>query len=139
MSINQQTTAMEDIQGSTIDIAGSGDLRLVVGPKDKQITFLVFSSSVRLASPVLNSMFDPGSRFMEGHSLDREFTFPEDDVSSFLILLRIVHIQFSKLPLVLSTEDLFNLAVFCDKYDAVSTVRPVSHLFESFLTRHFLL
>lgn len=61
---------------------------------------------------------------MKGQSLNHEFSFPEDDAASFLILLRIAHLQFSKLPSVLTTEDLFKLAVLCDKHDAVSAVRP---------------
>lgn len=115
---------MEDVQGYTVNIHDSGDLKLRVGPDERPTTFVVLSSAVRLASPVFHSMLNPNSPFMEGQSLSREFSFPEDDVPSFRILLLIAHLQFSQLPEFLSTEELFRLAVLCDKYDAVSTVRP---------------
>lgn len=115
---------MEELRGKTGNLHDPGDLRLRVGPEGQHTIFVVLSSSVRLASPVFHSMLNPHSPFMEGHSLGREFSFPEDDALSFYILLLIAHIQFSKLPEILSTKELFSLSVVCDKYDAVSTVRP---------------
>ena len=93
-----------------------------------QRILIVSSAVMRIASPVWRTMFDPQGHFMESQrsSSPREIHFPDDDADALLIVLYIAHLQFGKLPEALDYQELLNLAIICDKYDTVSTVRPVS-------------
>ena len=124
--LSKTTTSTKSIEGITIKVAEHGDTTLIVGPGDKQTTFVVLSSATRLSNPVLHCMLHPESGFSEGHSVDHKVSFPEDDAPSFHILLRIAHLQFAKLPESMTIDELYHLTVLCEKYDAVSTLRPVS-------------
>ncbi|TVY34973.1 hypothetical protein LSUB1_G006257, partial [Lachnellula subtilissima] len=58
-------------------------------------------------------------------SESKELDFTEDDGEAFLILLRIAHLHFSKLPVQgLSLDLLLHLATMCDKYDCTRLVKP---------------
>ncbi len=127
----------------TIQIAPSGDLRIILSgsadssskrrklsrettdasPNDVQKTFIVSSAVMRLASPVWNTMLDPQGHFMESSS-DGTVHFAEDNAVALLLILRIAHLQFRKVPDVLELHELVSLAVVCDKYDTVGLVRP---------------
>lgn len=48
----------------------------------------------------------------------------EDDGDSALLLLRIAHLQFRKVPFFLSFNSLLNVATLCDYYNCVDLVRP---------------
>ncbi|TVY90016.1 hypothetical protein LAWI1_G005082 [Lachnellula willkommii] len=58
-------------------------------------------------------------------SKSKELDFTEDNADTFLILLRIAHLQFSKLPVDgMSLDLLFQLATVSDKYDCIQLVKP---------------
>ena len=57
---------------------------------------------------------------MEAKSID----FTDDSAEARLILLRIAHCQFSKIPLRLESGMILDMAVLCDKYDCVGLVKP---------------
>ncbi|TVY84245.1 hypothetical protein LSUE1_G001355 [Lachnellula suecica] len=54
----------------------------------------------------------------------RELDFSEDDGDALLLLFRIAHLQFRKIPRRLSFGLLLNIAVLCDEYDYVTLVQP---------------
>lgn len=102
-----------------------GDLKIVAADRDKRLKTLVVSSSVmRLASPVWRVMFDPHGSFREAEESAKEIEFPDDDADALLILLRIVHLGWRLVPESISSENLADLAVLCDKYDMIRFVRP---------------
>ena len=119
---------MEDIKESTVHVDPSGNLTLIVGPEDNQKAFTVSSAAMCLASPVWRAMLDPKGHFLEAHSSDRKVSFPDDNPEALLLLLNVIHLQFLKVPQTLPTEELYEVAVLCDKYDTVTVVRPVSPL-----------
>ncbi|KAF7882399.1 uncharacterized protein EAF02_005762 [Botrytis sinoallii] len=55
---------------------------------------------------------------------DIELDFTDDNPEALLILLRIAHLKFSKIPSQLPYEVLYNIAVICDQYDYRSLVKP---------------
>ena len=68
-------------------------------------------------------MLDPQGHFMES-SADGTVHFAEDNAAALLLILRIAHLQFRKVPDVLELHELVSLAVVCDKYDTAGLVRP---------------
>ena len=107
---------------TTIYLDSSGDLRLLVQDSDDEPrTLIVSSSAMCLASPVWRAMLDPKSHFKEAEK--QEVEFPDDDLDALLIILRVAHLKFRELPNSLSFKELVNLAVVCDKFDAVGVVR----------------
>ena len=126
---------MDDIKHNTVHVDPSGNLTLLVGPADNRKTFVVSSTAMCLASPVWRAMLNPQGHFLEAHSSDHKVSFPEDNPESLLLLLHIVHLQFLKVPQNLEVKDLYEVAVLCDKYDAVTVVRPVSPLSKQTSTR----
>lgn len=127
----------------TIHVAPSGDLTILLSgsadssnkrrqlankthstsPNDAQKTFVVSSAVMRLASPVWRTMFDPQGHFMESSS-NGTVHFAEDNPAALLLVLRIAHLQFRKVPDVLGFQEMVELAVVCDKYDTAGLVRP---------------
>lgn len=121
------------LQPATIDVAPSGDFKLIVeqdkrslfAPKPQNTvtgSFLVSSTVMTIASPVWKVMFDPQSRFRE--ATEKEVHFLDDDPDMLLLLLRIAHLQFQELPSTLDYRQLLGLATLCDKYDTVHLARP---------------
>ncbi len=101
-----------------------GDLVLVAGECDVTTRFRVCSRSMARASPFWATMlFGP---FMEGKGQqttdDWSVALPEDDPTALSIVLRAVHGHLSTLPRTLSLDQLFSLAVVCDKYDMVRSL-----------------
>ena len=127
----------------TIHVAPSGDLRILLSgsadsmskrrkldrttrrlsPNDVQRTFTVSSAVMRLASPVWKTMLDPRGHFKESSS-NGEVHFVEDNPAALLLILRIAHLQFRKVPESLDFHELVDLAIVCDKYDTAGLVRP---------------
>lgn len=102
----------------------SGGLKLLIGAAHEQMTVMVSPQALCLASPVWRAMLNPASGFQEATSVERTVSFPEDDPETFIILLQICHLNFSKVPEVLTYRELTKIAVLCDKYDTVALVRP---------------
>lgn len=108
----------------------SGDLRLIVTYSNQTLTWFGSSSSLSLVSPVWNKILNPpfpklaskerGDDIMQDNQID----FSEDCGEILLILLRITHCQFNKLPSTLGFENILDLAILCDKYDCVGLIKP---------------
>jgi hypothetical protein len=106
-----------------IRLDNSYDITLVVGPTDRskeQHEFLVCTKTLKLASVVWSAMFS--GRFAE--SLKSEVHFPEDSPKAFLIVLQIAHFKSQDLPESLSKDEMYDLAIFCDKYELGHIVLP---------------
>lgn len=67
-------------------------------------------------------------RFREGHALatasSAEVALPDDDAPSVGILCGIMHMRYDLVPQTLSTIDILNLALVCDKYACAMVVKP---------------
>ena len=53
--------------------------------------------------------------------------FPDDDMFALSILLNVAHLQFSRIPVVVTLEQLYQIAVTFDKYDAGRVALPWLH------------
>jgi hypothetical protein len=102
-----------------------GDLQLIAG--QEQVTFRVCSRSLARSSPVWDTMlYGPFTEGKDQQNTDNwTITLPEDNPDALRILMKAVHSQSDTIPKVLSEDDLFHLALLCDKYDMVG-------LFKSF-------
>lgn len=107
---------------SKVYLSPSGNLLVCVGEKKSTKSFVVSSYAMCLASPVWRAMLDPSGHFQEASK--SEVHFGDDDASSLLLILRIVHFQFPMVPQVISFDNLYNLSILCDKYDIVTLIRP---------------
>jgi hypothetical protein len=67
---------------------------------------------------------DGGARLSSGTQLDEPLDFREDDADALLLILRIAHLDFISVKKRLSVEELYNLAILCDKYDCVHLIKP---------------
>lgn len=108
-----------------IHVVSSGDLRVHIRSEDENAPlkeFVVSSGALRLASPVWSTMLDPQGHFKE--SRGGEMSLTDDDPTAFLILMRVAHMQFNKIDVVISFDTLLALAEICDKYDTVTLIRP---------------
>lgn len=121
---------MEEPQDSHIILDASGDLSLLVGEGENQMTFRVSSKAMCLASPVWRVMLDPSGPFKEARPENDSVILPEDDAQALQILLYIAHLQFHSIPETLSFTQLLNLAIICDKYDTARLIFPWFHKWE---------
>lgn len=48
--------------------------------------------------------------------------FPDDDYASMLIVMNVLHMQHQRVPLKVDIEQLYKLAMLCDKYDLVQSM-----------------
>lgn len=119
-------------QAAKLDADPAGDLVLVIGSGENQRYIRASSKVLSLASPVLAAMFCPG-RFSEGKALSSsnppEIHLPEDDPEAVTMFCHLVHFQehHGKQPGP-SFEQVLNMALFCDKYDAGLALNPWSEL-----------
>ena len=115
-----------------IDADPAGDLVLVIGSGDNQTSIRASSKILSLASPVLAAMFSP-RRFLEGTALSSstppEIHLPEDDPEAVTMFCCLVHFReyHGKQPHP-SLNQLVNMALFCDKYNAGIALNPWSEL-----------
>jgi hypothetical protein len=118
-------------------LAGAANLTIHVGEeaiREGAVKFKVISETLRLASPVWNSMLRPDGPFLENGA--KEVRFPEDDAYAFEIILRVLHHRVDTLPSKLTIDTLFHLAVMIDKYSLQTLVRPFIAAWASELTTH---
>ena len=116
------TPPVEEVDESVVYLDPSGDLTVHVALDEQQKTFIVSSKAMCLSSPVWRAMLDPRGHFKESSA--GEVCFPEDDSESLLLILRIVHFQFQRIPNSLTWNQLLGITELCDKYDIVTLVRP---------------
>lgn len=88
-------------------------------PKEDEITMLVSSAHLKLASPVLKVMLQAGA-FMEGQTLKIEgkveIELPDDDADVFELLMNAVHNQTKRIPREIDLGSLTKLSIIVDKY-----------------------
>ena len=112
----------------TIYFHPKGDVKLLIGPddgmEDSGIThiYIVSSAVMSLVCEPWNALMDPDNRFAESRS--GEFKLLGDDPVALRILLQIAHLQFEKVPYALITEQLLQLAILTDKYQAIKLLIP---------------
>ena len=125
-------TSPTPTQDAKIDADPAGDLVLVVGSGDDQRSIRASSKVLSLASPVLAAMFSPG-RFSEGAALSSsnppEIRLPEDDPDAVAMFCLLVHFrEYHGKQRAPSFNQLMNMALFCDKYDAGMALNPWSEV-----------
>lgn len=124
--------SMTPMQAPKIDADPSGDLILVVGPRDDQKSIRASSKVLSLASPVFAAMFSP-SRFSEGTALSSsnppEVHLPDDDSEVVTTFCHLVHFrEYHRKEDHPSLDHLISIAIFCNKYDAGPALYPWSEL-----------
>lgn len=96
-----------------------GDLKMVL---DKG-TLLVSRKVLTLSSNVFRAMLGKGSKFMEAGDSNRNqdgvqiIQFPEDQYETMTVVANVIHLQFDKVPKEVSFQQLYQIAILCDKYD----------------------
>ena len=119
-----------DNQLPTIHLDPSGDLTLITEFEDSETettftrTYVASSQVLCLASPVWKVMFDPQGPWARQSSNTEGFKMYDDDPKALLILLDIAHLNFNRIPRTLTLEQLFQIAILCDKYDTVKLIQP---------------
>jgi hypothetical protein len=111
----------------TVVLHDEGDAVLLIGREESPQAVRASKTAMSLASPVWKAMFE---RRQWSESTATEIPFPDDDADAMLIVLRIAHLRFKEIPSKdgLSLEDLYQVAIICDKYDTVGVVRPFMDL-----------
>ncbi|KAF8436196.1 hypothetical protein BDZ91DRAFT_310257 [Kalaharituber pfeilii] len=114
-----------------INIDPEGDITLAVphtleGSTIKAIAYFRVNSQILcIASPVFRAMLSKTSSFKEATSLANrdpksdptEVQLLDDNPKALAIILRAIHLQSDWVPDSLTTEQLYQVAVVCDKYD----------------------
>jgi hypothetical protein len=95
-------------------------MRLTIGNTKLSVT--ASRTVLTILSPVFKAMLAGG--FREAEATISKIPLPDDDPDALLLLLQIAHLKFKDLPNTLSFQNLYQLAVVCDKYDAVGPIRP---------------
>lgn len=117
---NENTTTTLDPEGDIIlEISSSQD--------EEKTSLLVSSKVLSLASPVFAKMlgpnFEEGSRKASA-SAPAIVRLPEDNAAAMDILCRAIHYQIDDFSEPVTSTELKNLAVLCDKYDCVRALKP---------------
>ncbi|CAF9939511.1 hypothetical protein IMSHALPRED_001531 [Imshaugia aleurites] len=121
-------TSLTSTKVANTDADPTGDLVLVIGSGDSQRSIRACSKVLSLASPVLAAMFRP-NRFSEGTALSSldppEVYLPEDDPEAVTMFCHLVHFrEYPGMQPGPSFDQLLNMALFCDKYDAGLAFNP---------------
>ena len=106
-----------------------GDRRISAGSPGCEREFVVSSKAMGLACKPWKAMLGEKGAFLEAtgsHHAQKEppIHFYDDDVNTLSILLNAAHLRYAHIPASLRLNELFNLAVLCDKYDAARLVQP---------------
>ena len=107
-----------------------GDVILVVMFNKTTARFQINSNILCVASPVFRAMLGRHSQFKEASALAAarlqsdsvttgtyELTLPDDNPKPLAAVLRILHAKHTLIPKLLTEDQLFEVAVICDKYD----------------------
>ena len=112
-------------------IIEEGDLEIMVLSHDENITWTVSSQAMSLASPVWHKYITPPfhrlgekSKEKNGSGTIDPLDLTEDDPQALRILLNITHLQYRDVPVKVSDDVLYQIAVLCDKYDCVGLIQP---------------
>ena len=110
---------------SSVQFDPEGDVILIIPFETQRTRFQVNSQSLCLASSVFRVMFGSNAHFKEGEALRNrgassppiDITLGDDDPKALALLLRIAHHQYDWVPRTLSGDQLYEVAIVCDKYD----------------------
>lgn len=126
LSLNENMSLSTD----TVCIDPSGSQKLVARHEDpetkttKVTEFMVSSPAMCLASPVWRKSLDPERPWAKHRSEKEGLQMLDDDPYALSILLDIAHLNFDRVPVSLSFEQLLKISTLCDKYDTAQLVRP---------------
>ena len=126
-----ETSAMSLQSGSQADPAG--DLTLLVGSGEDQISIRVSSKVLTLASPIFAAMLSPN--VAEGQALSQKTAgvipsvpMPDDDPEAMKWLCDALHHKQILETRMFKFPVLKKMAVLCDKYDMSIALGPWTHL-----------
>ncbi|KAL2070199.1 hypothetical protein VTL71DRAFT_13225 [Oculimacula yallundae] len=102
-----------------------GDVSIMITFQGHEVQGSVASQALVLASPVWKKFIYPPWVAIEKTTYrSKSIDFTDDDGCALLILLRLAHLQFSRIPDKVYPETLFALAVLCEKYQCLALVSP---------------
>jgi len=135
-SMSEDMNTQPTSEASEIEHYWYGDLELVVGPVGGfNLKFCVSRRVMELASPVWATMLDKEKGWAE--STTEQIRFKDDDPFIFREVLRIAHHDNTKVESrITNQQSLFQLAIFCDKYELGSFMRPFVVSWKRLLTSH---
>ena len=115
------------LKGRSKAPADSASETAALSTSETQGSFLVSGKVLTLASPVFRKMFGPN--FAEG-ARKRKFSCPEiilhdDDPTAMRFMLQALHFQEPEGLDDMDPAKLSNVAIHCDKYDAVRPLQPM--------------
>lgn len=118
---------LENRPNPIVEIAASGDIILVVGPK--QVRLCVYSQILKTVSKPFSAMLSP--TWNPGCSLPSatspvEYFLPEDDADAMKYVCAVLHHQNHILPRPMETCDIFQISVIADKYDLLGALEFAS-------------
>ncbi|KAF8426184.1 hypothetical protein EV426DRAFT_572657 [Tirmania nivea] len=130
MSTSTRTSISGPSPASVMD--PEGDVVLLI-PTDKgNARFQINSSTLCVVSPVFRAMIGRYSRFKEASALagtkaneshtPYELTLEDDNQNALAVVLRIIHMKNHLVPKHLDEDQLYEVAVICDKYDMSQAV-----------------
>jgi len=112
---------------SNVQFDPDGDVILVIPSQAQERTarFQVSSHSLCLASSVFRTILGANACFEKGNALRYratssppiDITLEDDEPKALALLLRIVHHQYDWVPRTLDDDQLYQVAILCDKYD----------------------
>ncbi|KAF8426734.1 hypothetical protein EV426DRAFT_592602 [Tirmania nivea] len=110
---------------ATVQFDPEGDVIFVLPCSEGTARFQINSSIVCLQSPVFRAMMGRNSRFKEATDLANrdaigpplEISLADDDPKALGVILRVMHLQHDWVPVSLSEDRLYQVAILCDKYD----------------------
>ncbi|SMR64264.1 unnamed protein product [Zymoseptoria tritici ST99CH_3D1] len=127
---SDHTSAMDEIEPEStlaacvVTIHPAGDAIIIAKSDDIKAHFIVSSQAFALVCEPWNAMVKYRATMGEQKSTHQmEFTLEDDDWGALEVVLRIAHLQFNKLS-ELDLEDVLDLALLTDKYQATAIVGP---------------
>ncbi|RPB26217.1 hypothetical protein L211DRAFT_804956 [Terfezia boudieri ATCC MYA-4762] len=110
---------------ASMDFDLEGDVLLTLPSTSGIARFRVNSNILCIASPVFRAMLGAKSQFRERAALSArtstseplELSLADDDPNALTVILRIIHLQYDWVPPSLNADQLYTIAVICDKYD----------------------
>lgn len=120
----------------SFDLDAASDVTLVVGGQaayapdelidltPKIYNIRVSSHAFKQASRVWRAMISGGTWKESSMAVIK---LPEDNPDAMLLILRIAHLHFDHVPTTMEQDELYHVAVLCDKYDCIGLLRPWAH------------
>ena len=125
---------------STCILADPSDICLQVPLEAGYKNIRVSSTVLCLASKVFTGMLGANSKFREAQlvGVGREDAFValhDDNYDALLTILRVIHMQTTLVPLTNTVDNIYQIAVLCDKYEIAAPLVPWIQLWTSSLLK----